>query len=149
MMRPFFSLVVLFAVLLLAGCATFEKRAQEKSAVFASLDETTRARLKAGRIELGDTADMVYIALGTPGATHDQVSAEGNAVVWIYHRYWQEYKGERVTGYRTVTTTTAGSITPTVSYQPVQESIYQDREEERLRVTLKDGKVTVLERPTP
>ena len=148
-MRLFLSLAALAFTFLLAGCTTFEKRAEEKSAVFAALDEPARARLKAGRIELGDTTDMVYIALGTPGATHDQVTADGNAIVWIYHSHWQEYGGERVTGYRAVTTTASGSGTPTVIYQPVQESIYQDREEERLRLTLKDGKVTVIERPKP
>ncbi|MEI6861671.1 MAG: hypothetical protein WCL04_05400 [Verrucomicrobiota bacterium] len=148
-MRLSLYLAALVSTLLLSGCTTFEKRAEEKSTVFAALDEPARARLKAGKIALGDTADMVYMALGLPGETHDQVSADGNAVVWIYHRHWQEYQGERVTGYRPITTTSSGTGTPTVIYQPMEQSIYQDREEERLRVTLKDGIVTTIEQPKP
>jgi hypothetical protein len=92
---------------------------------------------------------MVYIALGEADEKHDQVSADGTAVVWVYNRYWQEYRGERVMGYRAISTTDQKTGTPTVFYEPIQQSVYQDREEERLRVTLKDGKVTVIERPKP
>lgn len=146
-LRPL--LATLLATLALAGCATFEKRAQEKSAVFAALDAATQARLKDGRVEIGDTADMAYIALGAPGETRDQVTADGGAVVWIYQRHWQEYRGEAVVGYHAVPTTDPKTGLPTTFYAPVQRSIYQDREEERLRLTFKDGRLTVIERPKP
>ncbi len=146
-MKISFPLAALLVTLVLGGCSTFEKRAQEKAAIFAALDAPTQARLKAGEVGLGDSADMVYLALGAPDEKHGQVSAEGETVVWIYLRHWQEYRGERVMGYHAITATDPRTGTPTVLYEPLEQSIYQDREEERLRVTLKDGKVTVIERP--
>jgi hypothetical protein len=140
-------LAALLASISLAGCATFEHRAREKATVFAALTPETQARLKAGKVGLGDTADMVYLALGTPDERRDQATTEGAAVVWIYRRVWQEYRGERVTGYHAVSVPATGGGPPTVIYHPVEQSIYQDREEERLRVTIKDGKVTVIETP--
>jgi hypothetical protein len=137
----------LLVALAAAGCSTFEKRARELPAVVAMLDAATQARLKEGKVALGDTADMVYLALGAPDEKHDQVSTDGGAIVWIYQHHWQEYRGERVMGYQAINAPASGGGTPTTVYQPIQQSIYEDKQEERLRVTLKDGKVTVIERP--
>src|SRR5476651_2705474 len=125
-MRIRLSSAALLALLALAGCSTFERRAQEKSAAFAALDASTQARLKDGHLALGDTADMAYIALGEPDEKHDQVSAEGTAVVWVYNRHWQEYSGERVMGYRAINAADPKTGAPTVFYEPVQQSVYQD-----------------------
>ncbi len=139
----------MLVLLMVTGCASFERRAREKPAVFAALDAATQARLKDGRVEIGDTSDMAYLALGEPGETRDQTTVEGTAIVWIYHRRWQEYRGEEVVGYRAVTTADPKTGAPAVAYVPLQRSLYQDREEERLRLTFKDGKLTVIERPKP
>ena len=146
--RPLLLLLVLTAFAV-GGCNTFERRAKEKTAVFAALDAPTQARLKDGHLQLGDTADMVYIALGEPDEKRDQVTADGSAIVWIYRARWEEYRGEAVVGYRPIAVTDPKTGTPTVLYQPVERSAYRQREEERLRVTFKDGKVSVLERPKP
>jgi hypothetical protein len=138
---------LVLALLTFAGCATFERRAKEKAAVFAALDAPTQARLRDGRVEIGDTLDMAYLALGTPGETRDQTTADGIALVWIYHRRWQEYRGEAVVGYQPVPTTDPKTGLPATVYAPVHRSLYQDREEERLRLTFKDGKLAVIERP--
>ena len=64
------------AALLLAGCSTFESRSKEKAAVFNSLDTSTQERLKKGEIALGDTAEMVYLALGNPDERTIREAAE-------------------------------------------------------------------------
>ena len=138
---------LLFALLALAGCANFEHRAKEKAAVFAALDASTQARLRDGRVEVGDTLDMAYLALGAPGETRDQTTSDGTALVWIYHRRWQEYRGEAVVGYQPIATTDPKTGAPATVYAPVQRSLYQDREEERLRLTFKAGRLAVIERP--
>ena len=143
----FAALLLAALVFLLSGCNTFEKRVKEKATVFVALDAATQARLKAGQVNIGDSTDMAYIALGVPDEAHDQASAEGAAVVWVYNRRWQEYQGERVLGYRASNGTDPKTGAPTVYYQPVAQSVYRDREEERLRVTFKDDKITVIERP--
>jgi len=140
-------LLLILAACVAGGCSTFAGRVKEKTATFAALDAPTQARLKDGVVNLGDTADMAYIALGEPDEKRDQVSADGNAIVWVYHRHWQEYRGERVMGYHSVTAPDPKTGVPTVYYEPLAQSVYQDREEERLRVTFKDGKVAVIERP--
>jgi hypothetical protein len=137
--------LLLFWAALAAGCSTFQGRATEKAAVFGALDPATQARLKDGRLQPGDTVDMAYIALGEPDEKRDQLTAEGSAVVWIYHTYWRDYQGEEVVGYQPVRPGSPKAGPPL--YAPVTHSVYQDREEEYLRVTFKDGKVTVIERP--
>ena len=148
MKLPKLTLTLLLAVAVLAtGCSTFQSRAKEKAGVFSALDAPTRARLKQGHLQLGDTMDMAYIALGEPDDTHDQLSADGRAVVWIYNHYWQEYSGERVAGYSPVSAPDPKTGVPTVFYEPVEQSVYQDHVEEALRVTFKNDKVTMIEQP--
>lgn len=143
-----FSSLVLFA-LCLSGCSTFESRAKKKADVFASLDATTQSRLKAGSIELGDTQDMVYIALGNPEEKREKVVATGRTATWIYSTTWQEYQGTRLVGFRrdVVYNPNTKSYVSTVipDYQP----IYASRVEDRLRITFKDGRVTVVEQAEP
>jgi hypothetical protein len=135
--------LLLGLALLTAGCSTFQGRATERAAVFGALDPATQARLKEGLIQLGDTMDMAYIAVGEPDEKHDQLSAEGHAVVWIYHIYWQDYVGEDLVGYHRIHP--ASGSPPVVA--PVTHSMYQGHEEEYLRLTFKEGKVSVIERP--
>ena len=142
-------LLCLTTFLLASGCSTFASRVKEKSAVFATLDPVTQTRLKEGRPELGDSPDLVYIALGTPDAMHDQISADGSAVVWVYYHYWQEYQGESMDGVRMVPVTDPKTGVTSLIQEPMQRSIYHERAEERMRVTFKNGKVTVIERPKP
>ena len=52
--------------LLLAGCATPEKRIQQNQDLFDSFPVAAQARIRGGQIDLGFTPDMVRIALGDP-----------------------------------------------------------------------------------
>ena len=90
----------LLLAVLLSGCSTFERRAEEKAGVFASLDETTRERLRERNLHVGDTLDMVYIAMGAPDERRVRHSADGSETTWIYNAYWQEYQGQALVGAR-------------------------------------------------
>ncbi len=140
--RFLFSLLVL---LLLAGCNTFERRAKEKSAVFSALDPATQARLEARQIEVGDTQDMVYIALGAPDEKRDLVKPEGRTTTWVYSAYWQEYQGTRLVGYRRNVVYDAASKSYRVYHEPDYQPVYAPRMEDRVRITFQDGRVTVVE----
>jgi hypothetical protein len=142
-MRKSFLLLVVAAVL--AGCSTFERRAEEKSATFNQLDDATRQRLKERDITIGDTQDMVYIALGVPDEKRDRISMDGSETTWIYNAYWQEYQGQALVGYRRHVVFDPGSRRYRVYYTPVEQSVYAEREEERIRVTFNSGKVTSVE----
>lgn len=142
-MRPFL-LVLLFATLL-SGCSTFERRSAEKSATFNQLDEATRQRLKERDITVGDTQDMVYIALGVPDEKRDRITLDASETTWIYNAYWQEYQGQALVGYRRHVVFDPGSRRYRVYYTPVEQSVYAQREEERIRVTFDRGQVTSIE----
>ena len=135
------------ALLTLAGCNTFEHRAKQKASVFAALDAATRTRLQNGEIRLGDTPDEVYIALGRPDEKKALTSERNETSLWIYNRYWQEYQGEAFVGSRPVYVKNPTTGAVTVYYEPVRQPIYVNRSQERLRITFKDGKVSVVERP--
>lgn len=130
---------------LLVGCNTFDSRAKEKSATFSGLDETTRDRLKERNLRVGDTFDMVYIALGAPDEKREILRREGTETTWIYNAYWQEYRGTALVGYRRYTVYNQATKTFRVVYEPVREAIYTPRVEERLRISFADGLVSAIE----
>lgn len=135
--------------LLLLGCSTFKSRAREKAAVFATLDEPTRARLEAREIRLGDSADMVYIALGRPSRIQQATAASGPVSTWIYNTYWQEYQGTRLVGYRRDVVYNSATQSYHVVHTPDYQPVYVERAEERIRVTLESNLVTAIEQTQP
>ena len=142
----FISLITLvLTVTLLTGCNTFERRAQKKADVFASLPPETKARLENKVIQIGDSPDMVYIAVGHPDEKKATATASGETLTWIYNRYWQEYRGEAYGGFirRTATNPTTGVTTTYL--EPISRPIYVDREQPVMRVTFVNGKVSVVE----
>lgn len=144
--------LVLGASLLLglfAGCSTFDSRAKERSAVFATLDESTRARLEAREIHLGDSADMVYIALGNPSETQKTTASDGTSLVWIYNASWQEYQGTRLVGYRRDVVYNPVTKTYRVIHTPDYQPVYVERTEERIRIIFESNLVTSIEQTLP
>lgn len=146
---PFVLLLGLAALFAFAGCSTFRSRAKEKAAVFAALDAATQARLEARDIRIGDTPDMVYIALGKPREKKEKLTSEGASGVWIYTARWDEYQGTRLVGYRSVSVYDPATKGYRVSYVPDYQPVYATREEDRLRVTFSGGVVSVIEQAQP
>ncbi len=136
---------ILLTLTVLTGCNTFERRAQKKAEVFASLSPEAKARLENKVLNVGDTADMVYIALGPPDERLVSTSATGETTTWLYNRYWQEYRGEAHGGFvrRSVRDPQTGATS--FYLEPVSRPIYAEREEPVMRVLFVDGKVTVIE----
>lgn len=130
---------------LLGGCSTFESRAREKSAVFAALTPEQQARLENKSIVVGDTEDMVFIALGKPDEIKTAATADETTTTWIYNRYWQEYQGEAYGGFvrRTVTNPKTGATS--VYLEPISRPVYESRQQPVLRITFSGGKVSVVE----
>lgn len=78
------------ALALLTGCETSSTsaRIQEKSAVFAALTPEQQNTIREGAIELGYTADMVYMALGKPSKVKAQDDPEGRVEMWTYRNFY-------------------------------------------------------------
>jgi hypothetical protein len=145
-MRPISLLLTLLAVACLTGCNTFDRRAQQKPAVFASLSPETRERLKNKSIQVGDTPDMVFIALGRADEVQTTTTAAGETLTWTYTRYWQEYQGQAYAGVRPRTVSDPKTGATTVYYEQIYQPVYASREQPVLRITFSAGKVSVIER---
>lgn len=127
-----------------AGCNTFEHRAEQKSATFNSLDEGTQQRLKQGDVNIGDTPDMVYIALGVPDVKHQRITSDGRELVWSYRTYYQDYEGEQLIGYRRYFVP-VGPRRYVFHFEPVTTDLYSEHSEENMRITFMNGHVSSVE----
>lgn len=78
---------VLALAVILGGCETgpgLAERIREKGAVFAGLTPDQRGKIEQGIVEVGFTADMVYLALGPPRRVEVKTLPEGRAALWSY-----------------------------------------------------------------
>jgi hypothetical protein len=138
-------LILACLALVMTGCSTVDSRIKEKSAAYATLDPQTQARLKESVIRVGDSTDMVYIALGQPDRTRNKTTAKGQSLTWIFSTYTQQYEGSEYVGYRRHAFFDRRTASWRIHYEPVRADIYSDRVEEYMRVTFEDGKVTAIE----
>ncbi len=77
-----------FAGLTFSGCETGRSaRIQEKSSVYALFSDDLKARVNQGSIDLSDSTDAAYIALGKPSVVSTRSSDMGEITVWTYKRF--------------------------------------------------------------
>jgi hypothetical protein len=144
-MKTKLSLLLAAAAVALAGCNTFNARARQMSAVYNQLPASEQQRLQRGVINLGDTPEMVYIALGNPDERRDVMNADGTQTTWVYRTYWQQYEGQAWLGYRRVVVPARGGRGYVVFHEPVTQDVYRTHVDERLRVTFGNGVVQSVE----
>jgi hypothetical protein len=137
--------VVLAAGALIGGCNSFQSRAREKSAVYETLPPATRQRLQHGKISVGDTRDMVYIALGYPDEVREVSTPQGTQTLWIYRTYWQQFEGTEWVGWHRVIVPLRDGRGFAVFHEPVTTDVYRTHVDEVIRVTFDHGVVTSLE----
>ncbi len=140
-LAPFF----LLAALVLAGCNTVSSRIRQKEAVFASLPATEQARLRKGEVAIGDTPDMVYIALGAPDRHVERTTADASGAEWIYDQYVRSYEGTRMVGYRRVVAVDPHTGRRFIYHEPAFADVYRERTEDRLRIVFTNGRVATIE----
>jgi hypothetical protein len=138
---------LLLVTLTVTGCDTFQRRSQERASTFASLAPAEQEKLRRGVIEVSNTPDMVYIALGRPDETHETSTAQGRETVWIYNSYHREYEGNIHTGYHRILIFDPVRKRYTVFYEPISTDVYSEHSDEHIRIKFKDDKVAVIEQP--
>lgn len=148
-MRLLSILPLLLALTILTGCNTFERRAEKKADAFAALSPETKARLKNREIRVGDSFDLVYIALGAPDEKQQTTTASKETITWIYNHYWQEYRGETMDGVRRVAVRDKLTGTYSYYYEPVSRPVYADRKQAYLRIVFAEGKASMVEQARP
>ena len=144
-MKLFRSFLALSLGLVLAGCTTVNDRIQQRSATFAALDAATQDRLRLGRVDLGDTPDMVYIAIGRPTKTTDVTTADGRESTWVYVSFYEEYAGTRQTGYRRTVIEDKDTKRSFIRVEPAYRDVYRQRADEYIRLIFKNGRVAAIE----
>jgi hypothetical protein len=130
---------------LFAGCNSFRSRARQMSAVYDQLPATEQQRLQRGAISVGDTPEMVYIALGNPDERRDVTTADGTHTTWVYRTYWQQYEGTAWLGYRRIIVPTRDGRGYVVYHEPVTQDVYRTHADDTIRVTFANGTVSQVE----
>ena len=133
------------ALMTLAGCDTFQARAREKSEVYNALPPDTQQRLQRGKISIGDSQDMVYIALGYPDEVREVTTPQGVQTLWIYRTYWQQYEGTAWVGWHRVIVPTRDGRGYAVFHEPVTTDVYRTHVDEVIRVAFDHGVVSSVE----
>ena len=139
------ALPLVLAALALAGCNTIDQRIDRKSAVFGALPAVEQARLREGKIAVGDTQDMVYIAMGDPNRRIEKRTAAGIQTAWIYRTYYETYDGVDFAGYRRRAFFDPRTGRRFVSAEPCYVDVYREEAEDSLRVVFENGRVSVIE----
>jgi len=90
--RPLFRTCAIVAASLLllgaglvAGCSSSTaSRIKKNQELFDSLPPAAQASIRAGKVEVGFTPDMVRLALGEPDRLYVRTTERGSAEVWAY-----------------------------------------------------------------
>jgi hypothetical protein len=139
------ALLLLGAVLALTGCNTTSSRIKQKAEVFGSLPPADKERLRKGNVAIGDTPDMVYIAIGAPDRRIESISASARKLEWIYRHYYETYSGTAFAGYRRVVGFDPHTGRRFMYTEPCYADVYRGQTEENLRIIFEDGRVSAIE----
>lgn len=150
--------LLIAACVAISGCSSIDNRIQKNSDTFMSLTAADQKRLRDGILAVGDTPDMVSIALGEPDRRMVLRGESGDRTQWIYYRLVEVYEGRepigeelnntdlRLLGYRNHGGTSAG-----ISNNPkVADTVYADvirtAPEVSIIVTFANGRVLAVEK---
>jgi hypothetical protein len=136
-MRLLRSALCLASAVLLAACSTTpEQRIAKNTALFDTFPPQVRQKIRAGKVEIGYTPDMVRLALGEPTRVFSRQTDAGAAELWVYHDNGPRFSfGVGVGSVGRHSATSVGVGTSTGGYDP----------EEKMRVEFRDGRVTAVE----
>jgi hypothetical protein len=91
MKTKFRTFTIIAASLLLAGaglvsgCASSpDSRIKKNQELFNSLPPQAQASIRAGKVDIGFTPDMVLLALGDPDRRYMRTNERGSTEVWAY-----------------------------------------------------------------
>jgi outer membrane protein assembly factor BamE (lipoprotein component of BamABCDE complex) len=125
------------ALALLPGCNTPQARIRNHPDLFYRLSPADQDLIKQGKVAVGFTPDMVKLAVGDPDRVLTRTTAAGTSETWVYTTYTS--RGGTMVYYRGYYHRCHPGMYP-------YWLDYGDREEqERYRVTFRDGKVVEIE----
>ena len=128
-------LTVCALFVLASGCATVESRVQDHQAAFNSWPADIQEKVRAKKVDVGFTREMVEVALGKPDRLASRTSAEGQSEVWIYHDKGPKFSFGLGLGSMHGNTGVGGGVTVGDDF----------RDDEAMRVLLLGDRVTGIE----
>ena len=75
---------VILSVGLFAGCSTPSSRIEKHQSEFATWPADVQQKVRAGRVDIGFTPEMVRVALGEPSRHYTRTTAQGVQEIWSY-----------------------------------------------------------------
>ena len=79
-----FTTCFIICTAMLLNCSTPGSRIQKNQELFDTYPADVQDSIRAGKIEIGYTEDMVRMALGNPNETAVNVTEQGEVHVWAY-----------------------------------------------------------------
>ncbi len=83
-MRVFTPVLVLLPLALLAACSSPESRIADHRLAFEKYPAAVQEKIRAGRVDVGFTSEMVLLAFGEPDRKIVRQTAAGQDEVWVY-----------------------------------------------------------------
>ncbi|MDA1085513.1 MAG: hypothetical protein O2901_00650 [Verrucomicrobia bacterium] len=136
------SALAMALLTIMTGCATPESRIKKHPEMFSVFPPEVQERVRLGEIRVGDTSDMVYIALGHPDRVYTRRTSNASVEVWAFsgHNYRHDYRPVRA---RVAYHDSDGRLRH--GYQTDWVRVEWTEEYEALRVEFLDGSATAIE----
>jgi hypothetical protein len=136
MNNPLRGFVIAAVLLLMSGCVTTESRISRHQAAFDTWPAEVRDKVRAGRVDVGFTQEMVQVALGDADRKSTRTTAAGTDEVWAYFDRRPKFSFGLGMGVAGGSTAYGGGVV-------VGDSRFLD--DEFLRVIFEGGRVVAIE----
>jgi len=134
------KLLAALCVVLLAACSTPASRIKHKKEAFAAYPPEVQQKIKAGRVDVGFTPEMVELALGRPDMRYTSTTEGGSTETWV----WGGGGGRTGVGLSVGAGSWGSGVGGGITIGGSPRA-----SDERERVVFKDGKVASFERREP
>lgn len=78
------NIIIVPALTLMISCNSTDSRVKKNQSAFDSWPVEVQEKVRAGKVEIGFTGEMVRVALGEPARIMKRTSNKGVSEVWVY-----------------------------------------------------------------
>ena len=126
----------LLLIALLSACSTPDSRIDSHRSAFEKYSPEVQEKIRAGRVDIGFTPEMVRIALGEPARQVTRKTEAGDREIWIYADTKPQISfGFGIASVGRNSGVGAGVGTSTGGYEP----------DEKVRIEFREGRVENIE----
>jgi hypothetical protein len=136
-MKTLLLILTLSSLMLAMSCATTDSRIAKRQTEFNSWPPDVQEKVRAGKVELGFTQEMVRVALGDPDRVISRTTERGISEGWVYRDKGPHFSFGLGLG-------SAHGSTAMGAGMRVGDDF---REDEKVRVMFENGKVSAIETP--